>query len=50
MIFYDGSVLHSGHIEAPEKLTVDPLQGRLTLNGAECQRSSDAHGVQRFAG
>jgi hypothetical protein len=33
MIFYDGGMLHSGHIEAPEKLTVDPLQGRLTLNG-----------------
>jgi hypothetical protein len=40
LIFYDGSVLHSGHIEAPERLTVDPLQGRLTLNGFfTCRRS-----------
>lgn len=33
LIFYDGSMLHSGQIEAPERLTADPLQGRLTLNG-----------------
>jgi Family of unknown function (DUF6445) len=33
LIFYDGSMLHSGHIESPEKLRADPLQGRLTLNG-----------------
>jgi hypothetical protein len=33
LIFYDGAMFHSGHIEAPEKLNVDPLQGRLTLNG-----------------
>jgi hypothetical protein len=33
LIFYDGSMLHSGQIEAPERLTVNPLQGRLTLNG-----------------
>ena len=40
LIFYDGSVLHSGHIEAPEKLNLDPLQGRLTLNGFfTCRRN-----------
>jgi Family of unknown function (DUF6445) len=33
MIFYDGSLLHSGDIFAPEKLTADPLHGRLTVNG-----------------
>jgi hypothetical protein len=32
LIFYDGSLLHSGHIAAPEKLHADPLKGRLTLN------------------
>jgi hypothetical protein len=33
MIFYDGSVFHSGDIRAPEKMSADPLAGRLTLNG-----------------
>ena len=33
MIFYDGSILHSGDILAPEKLSADPRIGRLTLNG-----------------
>ena len=33
LIFYDGSILHSGDIPAPERLTGDPLTGRLTLNG-----------------
>lgn len=33
IIFYDGRVLHSGDIAAPEKLSSDPLTGRLTLNG-----------------
>jgi Family of unknown function (DUF6445) len=33
LIFYDGRLLHSGDIAAPEKLTSDPLTGRLTLNG-----------------
>ena len=33
LIFYDGSLLHSGDITAPEKLSNDPLSGRLTLNG-----------------
>ena len=32
-IFYDGGIYHSGHIESPEKLSDDPLAGRLTLNG-----------------
>ena len=40
LIFYDGSVMHSGDIAAPEKLTGDPLTGRLTLNGFfTCRRN-----------
>ena len=33
MIFYDGRIFHSGDIPAPERLSADPRQGRLTLNG-----------------
>jgi hypothetical protein len=33
LIFYDGGMLHSGDISAPELLSADPLVGRLTLNG-----------------
>jgi hypothetical protein len=33
LIFYDGSLLHSGDITAPEKLSPDPSKGRLTMNG-----------------
>lgn len=33
MIFYDGSMLHSGDIASPEKLGTDPSSGRLTFNG-----------------
>ncbi len=33
LIFYDGSVFHSGDIGAPQLLTDDPRSGRLTLNG-----------------
>lgn len=33
LIFYDGAVLHSADIEAPEMLSADPCRGRLTLNG-----------------
>ena len=33
LIFYDGAILHSGDILAPEKLSNDPRTGRLTLNG-----------------
>jgi hypothetical protein len=32
IIFYDGFVLHSGDILAPERLSPDPTAGRLTLN------------------
>jgi hypothetical protein len=32
-IFYDGGILHSGQIDHPERLSKDPEQGRLTLNG-----------------
>ena len=41
MIFYDGSLLHSGDITAPEKISADPLTGRLTLNGFfTCRRNA----------
>lgn len=33
LILYDGSLLHSGDIGMPEKLSDDPLTGRLTFNG-----------------
>ena len=33
LIFYDGGLLHSGDIAVPEKLSADPIAGRLTLNG-----------------
>jgi hypothetical protein len=33
LIFYDGYMLHSGDIPAPERLTAEPGEGRLTLNG-----------------
>jgi hypothetical protein len=32
-VFYDGGQFHSSHIAAPERLSADPAQGRLTLNG-----------------
>ena len=41
LIFYDGSILHSGDIVAPDKLSSDPLNGRLTLNGFfTCRRNA----------
>ncbi|MDR3385957.1 MAG: DUF6445 family protein [Rudaea sp.] len=43
MIFYDGSVLHSGDILAPARLSEDPAVGRLTLNGFfTCSRNAAA--------
>ena len=33
VIFYDGSIFHSGHVTQPELLNADPTQGRLTING-----------------
>lgn len=33
LVFYDGTVFHAGEIRAPERLTNDPVTGRLTLNG-----------------
>ena len=41
LIFYDGGLLHSGDIGAPEKLSDDPAAGRLTLNGFfTCRRGA----------
>jgi hypothetical protein len=33
MLFYDGRQFHSGDIPSPGKLSPDPREGRLTLNG-----------------
>jgi len=33
LVFYDGAMLHSGDIHAPDRLSADPRHGRLTLNG-----------------
>lgn len=33
LIFYPGSIFHSADIGAPERLSPDPRNGRLTLNG-----------------
>lgn len=41
MIFYDGSMFHSGDIVAPERLSDDPRSGRLSLNGFfTCSRAA----------
>ena len=41
MIFYDGGLFHSGDIEAPWRLSDDPLHGRLSLNGFfTCSRAA----------
>lgn len=42
LIFYDGYALHSGDILAPDRLTDDPLTGRLTLNGFFTSRRNAA--------
>lgn len=33
LLFYPGTVFHSGEIRHPERLSADPATGRLTLNG-----------------
>jgi hypothetical protein len=33
LIFYDGSLLHSGDIPSADRLSDDPMSGRLTFNG-----------------
>jgi len=42
IVFYEGSILHSGDIFAPERLNDDPLSGRLTLNGFFTSRRNAA--------
>ncbi|HEY8011775.1 MAG TPA: DUF6445 family protein [Rudaea sp.] len=42
LIFYDGSLLHSGDIRAPERLSTDPARGRLTFNGFFVSRRNAA--------
>ena len=40
-VFYDGSLFHSSHITQPGRLSADPAQGRLTLNGFfVCRRNA----------
>lgn len=42
MVFYDGGIFHSGDIRHPEKMSANPLTGRLTLNGFfTCSRKAD---------
>jgi Family of unknown function (DUF6445) len=41
MIVYDGSLFHSADVEQPERMSVDPMHGRLTLNGFfTCRRNA----------
>lgn len=42
VIFYDGCIFHSAHVTAPELLSRDPAQGRLTINGFFTGRRSAA--------
>jgi hypothetical protein len=44
VIFYDGTIFHSGHITNPELLSTNPTQGRLTLNGFFTCRKSELRG------
>jgi hypothetical protein len=32
VVFYSGALFHSGQIDAPERLSADPMTGRLTVN------------------
>lgn len=39
-VFYSGAIFHASDILAPERLSADPRQGRLTLNGFfTCRRN-----------
>ncbi len=42
LIFYDGSILHSGDIRSPDKLSDDPREGRLSFNGFFTSRRNAA--------
>lgn len=43
LIFYSGTILHSGEIARPDLLDDDPRRGRLTINGFfTCSRRLDA--------
>jgi hypothetical protein len=43
MIFYSGTILHSGDIRHPELLTDEPRRGRLAINGFfTCSRALEA--------
>lgn len=40
-IFYDGGIFHSADVDQPQRLSRDPRQGRLTLNGFyTCRRKA----------
>lgn len=41
MLFYDGDIFHSADLARPERLSADPLRGRLTVNSFfSCTRSA----------
>jgi hypothetical protein len=41
MVFYDGSIFHSGDVISPERLTSDPRTGRFSVNSfITCKRSA----------
>ena len=51
MIFYDGMLFHCSDIPAPQRLSADPAQGRLTLNGFfTCTRSQGSRAPHLDAG
>lgn len=42
-IFYDGSIFHSADVHEPQRLSLDPRQGRLSINGFyTCKRNAAA--------
>jgi hypothetical protein len=42
IVFYEGTLFHSGEIARPDLLTRDPRSGRLSLNGFfNCRRNLD---------
>ena len=40
-VFYDGSIFHSADVHEPQRLSADPRQGRLSINGFyTCKRNA----------
>lgn len=41
VVYYDGGIFHSADVAQPERLSADPVRGRLTLNGFfTCRRNA----------